>query len=247
MKILGIIPARYASTRFPGKPLADIGGKSMIQRVYEKAQNCELLEKVIVATDDDQIFAHVHSFGGEVTMTSPNHRSGTDRCSEVAKTYQNDFEVIINIQGDEPFVDPSQISALCKTFADFDVMISTLIKKIDTSADLFNINITKVVIDKSGFALYFSRTPIPFNRNCKENNDDWLNNAIYYKHIGMYGYRTDVLLKLAKMPEGNLEKTESLEQLRWLENGFRIKTALTDIETLAIDTPDDLLKTYNKI
>ena len=246
MKILGVIPARYASTRFPGKPLADIGGKSMIQRVYDQAKKCEFLEKVMVATDDEQIFAHVESFGGEVVMTSATHKSGTDRCAEVAKIYKNDFEVIINIQGDEPFVDPSQITTVCRAFSDFDVMISTLIKKIDSTDDLVNVNIPKVVIDKSGFALYFSRTTIPFNRGSQENRE-WLNFTTYYKHIGMYGYRTDVLLKLAKLPEGSLEKAESLEQLRWLENGFRIKTAVTDIETIAIDTPEDLLKTYNKI
>lgn len=246
MKILGVIPARYASTRFPGKPLADIGGKSMIQRVYEQAKKCELMEKVIVATDDEQIFAHVQSFGGDVIMTSAAHKSGTDRCAEAAKIYKSDYEVIINIQGDEPFVDPSQITALCKTFSDYDVMISTLISKITQHDDLSNINVPKVVIDKSGFALYFSRSPIPFNRENKEYNN-WLLTAPYYKHIGMYGYRTEVLLKLAKMPEGILEKSEGLEQLRWLENGFRIKTAITDIETIAIDTPEDLLKTNNKI
>ncbi|MBA3284224.1 MAG: 3-deoxy-manno-octulosonate cytidylyltransferase [Bacteroidia bacterium] len=246
MKFLGVIPARYASTRFPGKPLVDIAGKSMIQRVYEQAIKCECLSKVLVATDDEQIFSHVESFGGEVMMTSSKHKSGTDRCAEVAKKSSKEYEIIVNIQGDEPFVEPLQIEALCRTFADYDVIISTLIKKITDAEDLTNPNIPKVVIDNSSFAIYFSRAPIPHNRR-SENKVEWLKEHIYYKHIGMYAYRRDALMKIARLPESDLEKTEALEQLRWLENGFRIKTAVTDIETIAIDTPDDLLKTYNKI
>ena len=246
MRFLGIIPARYASSRFPGKPLADIGGKSMIQRVYEQAKKSECLHKVIVATDDERIFTHVKNFEGEVIMTSSHHKSGTDRCAEVAENFQKDYEIIVNIQGDEPFADPSQIEILCRTFSDFDVLISTLIKQITKPEDLFNENIPKVVIDSAGFAMYFSRSTIPFNRK-KVDKMHWLDDQIYYKHIGMYAYRTDVLLNLACLEESELENSESLEQLRWLENGFRIKTAVTDIETIAIDTPDDLLKTYNKI
>lgn len=213
----------------------------MIRRVYEQAKKCELLSKVIVATDDQQIFAHVQDFGGEVMKTSEKHKSGTERCAEVAKKSPKEFEIIVNIQGDEPFVDPAQIETLCRTFADYDVLISTLVKKINSEEDLLNPNIPKVVLDKSGFALYFSRAPIPFNRNPANKS------TVYYKHIGLYAYRTEVLKKLVRLPESTLERTESLEQLRWLENGYRINTAITDIETVAIDTPDDLLKTYNKI
>ena len=238
MKILGIIPARYASSRFPGKPLIDIGGKSMIQRVFEQAKKCVDLTEVIVATDDERIFDHVTNFGGVAVMTSPNHASGTDRCAEVALQHQQ-YEVIINIQGDEPYIDPAQISKLAACFTTADTQIATLIKSIKTEQELFNVNSPKVVVNNLSEAIYFSRSPLPHIRG--EEQQNWLEFHTFFKHIGIYGYRADILQQITKLPVSSLEKAESLEQLRWIENGYRIKVAETELETHAIDTPGDLL------
>jgi 3-deoxy-manno-octulosonate cytidylyltransferase (CMP-KDO synthetase) len=239
MKALAIIPARYASTRFPGKPLVDIAGKSMIQRVYEQAKKCIHLSEVIVATDDDRIFKHVHEFGGKAVMTSSDHQSGTDRCAEVALIH-TEYDVIINIQGDEPYIDPEQITKLITCFNDTDTQIATLIKIVLTEQELHNINSPKVIINKHSEAIYFSRSPLPHIRGQEPQN--WLQHFTYFKHIGIYGYRADILQQITKLPVSSLEKAESLEQLRWLENGYKIKVAETELETHAIDTPADLKK-----
>ena len=237
MKILGIIPARYASTRFPGKPLIDINGKSMLQRVYEQAKKCTHLHDVIVATDDERIFDHVIAFGGMVMMTSSVHQSGTDRCAEVSRAYPL-FDVVINIQGDEPFIDPEQISNLVSCFKTPGVQLATLIKRVKTVEDLHNTNSPKVVVNKLSEAVYFSRSALPHIRG--QQPDNWLGCYPYFKHIGIYGYRADILQQITKLPVSPLEKAESLEQLRWIENGYRIKVAETELETHAIDTPEDL-------
>ena len=238
MKILGIIPARFASTRFPGKPLVDIAGKSMIQRVYEQAKKCNHLTEVIVATDDPRIYDHVLNFGGVALMTSDDHQSGTDRCAEVALQHPQ-YNVIINIQGDEPYIDPEQISKVVSCFNNADTQLATLIKKVQTVQELFNVNSPKVVINKLSEAVYFSRSPLPHIRGQEEQS--WLSQFTYFKHIGIYGYRADVLQEITKLPVSSLEKAESLEQLRWIENGYRIKVAETELETHAIDTPEDLI------
>lgn len=235
--ILGIIPARYASTRFPGKPLADIGGKSMIQRVYEQVKKSKLIADVIVATDNQQIMNHVTQFGGRVRMTKESHASGTDRCYEALTLQKAQFDYVINIQGDEPFIQPEQIDLLAGLL-DGNTEIATLVKKIEDAEQLFNPNTVKAVVASNGEALYFSRSTVPHIRNTAET--EWLNKHTFYKHIGMYAYRTDVLKKLTALPVSPLEKAESLEQLRWLENGFRIKVAETKTETIGIDTPEDL-------
>lgn len=237
MKTLGIIPARYASTRFPGKPLVDIAGKSMIQRVYEQAKKCGQLSEVIVATDDDRIFEHVRGFGGKAVMTSSSHQSGTDRCAEVAEKHP-EYDAIINIQGDEPYIDPEQISTLISCFGDADTQIATLVKKVSTDQELHNTNSPKVIINKNSEAIYFSRSPLPHIRGQEPQN--WLQHFTYFKHIGIYGYRANILRQITKLPVSPLEKAESLEQLRWIENGYKIKVAETEIETIAIDTPEDL-------
>jgi 3-deoxy-manno-octulosonate cytidylyltransferase (CMP-KDO synthetase) len=237
MNILGIIPARYASSRFPGKPLVDIGGKSMIQRVYEQAKKCIHLTEVIVATDDTRIYDHVLNFGGVAVMTSSDHQSGTDRCAEVALQHPQ-YNVIINIQGDEPYIDPEQISKLATCFNDPDTQLATLIKKVHNEQELFNVNSPKVVINKLSEAVYFSRSPLPHIRGQEQQN--WLQHFTYFKHIGIYGYRADILQQVTKLPISPLEKAESLEQLRWIENGYKIKVAETELETYAIDTPEDL-------
>lgn len=244
MKAIGIIPSRYASTRFPGKPLTDLAGKPMVQRVYEQARKSRRLSEVIVATDDERIFSCVESFGGKAVMTADSHQSGTDRCAEVVSKYAG-FDVAVNIQGDEPFIDPTQIDILIECFTKPHVQIATLIKQIHTVDELFNTNTPKVVIDHDGRALYFSRQPIPFQRNIPEAT--WLQSQTYFKHIGIYGYRTDILTALTRLPVSQLEQAESLEQLRWLENGYSIQTAETAFETLAVDTPGDVervLKAY---
>lgn len=239
MKIIGIIPARYASTRFPGKPLVDIYGKTMIQRVYEQSVKTKGLAEVVVATDDERIAEEVTNFGGKYVMTSPLHQSGTDRCAEVAAQLP-EYDIIINIQGDEPYISPEQIELLSTCFADKDTQLATLIKEIHTEEELFNINIPKVTINSRQEALYFSRQTIPFVRSAEKN--EWINKHQFYKHIGIYGYRRDVLLAITKLQPSSLELAESLEQLRWLENGFTIKTKVTQLETIAIDTPEDLKK-----
>jgi 3-deoxy-manno-octulosonate cytidylyltransferase (CMP-KDO synthetase) len=239
MKTLGIIPARYASTRFSGKPLVFIQGKTMIQRVYEQAMQANSLQKVVVATDDLRIFEAVKKFGGEVVMTAPTHQSGTDRCAEVLQTYP-DFDFVVNIQGDEPFIQPEQINKTVAILHQKKVNIATLAKKITENTLLHNPNVVKVVFDKKYKALYFSRHAIPFVRGAEEK--DWLVQQDFYKHIGLYAFRAKTLRQLAKLSPSNLEQSESLEQLRWLENGFRIGVALTDLETIGIDTPEDLEK-----
>lgn len=241
MNILGIIPARYGSTRFPGKPLADIDGKTMIQRVYEQCIKSKRLSKVIIATDDERIFNHVKEFGGEAVMTSPQHQSGTDRCAEILKKAGvKDWYAVINIQGDEPYIHPEQIDLLCSTFDDGQTKISTLVKKISSTDELFNHNNVKVVLNKKNEAIYFSRSPIPYNRNFPE--QEWLKHSSYYKHIGIYGYRVETLLEISELAKTNLEVTESLEQLRWIENAYVIKAAITSFDSIAIDTPEDLEK-----
>ena len=239
MKILGIIPARYASSRFPGKPLVDIAGKSMIRRVYEQAKKCDNLAEVIVATDDERIFNHVTAFGGVAVMTSEDHASGTDRCAEVASKHPG-YDIIINIQGDEPYIDPEQITKLAACFSDTDTQIATLIKKMQGVEELLNFNSPKVIINKRAEAIYFSRTALPHVRG--QEPKEWLSHFTYFKHIGIYGYRADILQQITKLPISSLEKAESLEQLRWIENGYRIKVAETELETHAIDTPEDLKK-----
>lgn len=245
MKIVGIIPARYASTRFPGKPLVMIGEKSMIQRVYEQSKRCNALSNVIVATDSDVIYKHVRHFGGEVKMTSENHTSGTERCAEVLSTLGPEtYDAVINIQGDEPFIDPDQISLVANLLANPLVEIATLIKKIENPDELTSPNVVKAVTSIHGEALYFSRSSIPYLRGKEVEN--WLQNGTFWKHIGIYGYKANVLAALVQLPISHLEKAESLEQLRWLENGFSIHTAVTVHESVAIDIPEDLLKIVNK-
>ncbi|ALL05357.1 3-deoxy-manno-octulosonate cytidylyltransferase [Pedobacter sp. PACM 27299] len=239
MKVLGVIPARFASTRFPGKPLVDIQGKSMIRRVYEQALKAKGLDHVVVATDDERIAEELKSFGGEYIMTGTQHQSGTDRCAEVARQLPG-FEVLLNIQGDEPFIDPAQIDLLVSCFADPNVQLATLIKEIHTETELFNHNLPKVVLNARKEAVYFSRQTIPYLRNAEKEN--WLQAHLFYKHIGIYGYTASVLQEITALPPSSLEIAESLEQLRWIENGYAIQTRVTDIETIAIDTPDDLKK-----
>ncbi len=238
MKVLAIIPARYASTRFPAKALALIGEKSMIQRVYEQVLKVGIVDKTIVATDDDRIFKHVQTFGGAVEMTSENHPSGTDRCAEIAERHP-EYDCIINVQGDEPFIQPEQIERAVRPLLDGNnIQISTLAKKINTEATLFNPNVVKVVFGATGQALYFSRQTIPFIRDVQETA--WLEAQAFYKHIGLYTFRRATLLALTKLKESRLEKAERLEQLRWLEHGYKIQVALTDLETQGVDTPEDL-------
>jgi 3-deoxy-manno-octulosonate cytidylyltransferase (CMP-KDO synthetase) len=239
MKILGIIPSRYASTRFPGKSLADIAGKSMVQRVMEQVLKSTLITDVIVATDDQRIYEHVNDFGGKACMTKANHESGTDRCFEVLQAQDDQYDYVINIQGDEPFIQPEQIDLLA-SLLDEEVQLATLIKPIEQYDQIFDPNVVKAVKNTKDEAIYFSRNSIPFQRN--ESESDWLKNHTYYKHIGIYAYRTDILEQITQLPISPLEKVESLEQLRWIENGYKIKTAITHHESIGIDTPDDLRK-----
>ncbi|KAF0197333.1 MAG: 3-deoxy-manno-octulosonate cytidylyltransferase (CMP-KDO synthetase) [Bacteroidetes bacterium] len=246
IRVVGIIPARYASTRFPGKPLALISGISMIQRVYNQASTCKDIHSVIVATDDQRIADHVAGFGGRVMMTDVNHRSGTDRLGEVLgrlKTSGEHFDIAVNIQGDEPFIQPEQISRVIRLFSNPETEIATLIKQIDAAADLDNPNVVKVVTDASGRAMLFSRAAVPHFRGLSQ--DAWINNYRYFKHIGIYAYRTSVLEKLVQLEPAPPELAESLEQLRWLWNGYRIYTDVTEYETIGVDTPEDLLKLTN--
>jgi 3-deoxy-manno-octulosonate cytidylyltransferase (CMP-KDO synthetase) len=239
MKTIAIIPARYASTRFPGKPLAILGGKPVIQRVYEQVTT--VLDEAYVATDDERIYNKVQEFGGRVVMTSPNHKSGTDRIEEAVQKIGTDADIIINVQGDEPFIHPSQIEALIKCFDDPTTQIATLGKPFDKDADislLDNPNSPKIVVDNNSFALYFSRSVIPFIRGVEHNQ--WLGKYPFLKHLGIYAYRTQVLHEITRLPQSSLELAESLEQLRWLQNGYRIRVGTTNIETVGIDTPEDL-------
>ncbi len=242
MNVIGIIPARYASKRFPGKPLVDIGGKMMIQRVYEQSKKA--LETVYVATDDKRIFEAVESFGGQVIMTSKKHQSGTDRVAEAVDNIMEEtglqYDVVVNIQGDEPFIYPEQIKSVVEAFKSEDTQISTLVKHINNSEDITNPNKPKVVLNANREAIYFSRSPIPYYRGEKENK--WVTAHKYYKHIGLYAYRTDVLKEITQLEPSLLEQAESLEQLRWIENKYIIKTELTEFESVGIDTKKDLKK-----
>mgnify|MGYP003471742374 FL=1 len=239
MKFIGIIPARYASTRFPAKPLAVLGGKPVIQRVYEQVSG--IFDEAYVATDDERIEAAVKAFGGKVVMTSPNHKSGTDRCYEAFTKVGGGYDVVVNIQGDEPFIQPSQLEAVKACFEDPNTQIATLVKPFTTDdgfVALENVNSPKVVVNANMNALYFSRSIIPYQRNADK--QDWLAGHTYYKHIGLYAYRAEVLKEITSLPQSSLELAESLEQLRWLENGYTIKVGVTQVETIGIDTPEDL-------
>lgn len=239
MKYIGIIPARYASTRFPAKPLAILGGKTVIERVYRQVEN--VLDDVVVATDDERIMNAISQFGGKAVMTSVNHKSGTDRVYEAFTKVGEGFDVVVNIQGDEPFIQAKQLEAIRKCFDDDTVDIATLVKPFkpeDGLSALENINSPKVVVNKRMEAMYFSRSTIPFCRG--KEKGDWLYSHTYYKHIGLYAYRADVLKEITSLPQSELELAESLEQLRWLENGYKIKVGVSDVETIGIDTPEDL-------
>jgi 3-deoxy-manno-octulosonate cytidylyltransferase (CMP-KDO synthetase) len=243
MNFIGIIPARFASSRFPGKPLIDIGGKSMIQRVYEQASKA--LKWIYVATDDERIAEHVESFEGKVVLTSKDHKSGTDRCSEAIKIISDiesnlHFDVVINIQGDEPFIKPEQLRLVMSCFEESTVNIATLAKPIEDNNEIFNPNVVKVIRNKESFAIYFSRSPIPFIRN--DIHENWHNSFHYLKHIGIYAYNIKVLKQLTTLVPSPLELAESLEQNRWIENGYPIFVETTKFDTVAIDTPEDLKK-----
>ncbi len=239
MKVVGIIPARYNSTRFPGKPLAMIKGKTMIQRVCEQAWKSKL-DAVVVATDDIRIADEVLKFGGKYVMTDPRHQSGTDRCCEAVQMLEEQYDAVINIQGDEPFIDPRHIDLLVDMISRDDTQLASLVKRVEEAEDLFGSSKVKVVMDKTGKALYFSRNPIPFMQNVA--HEKWLQKGRFYQHIGIYAYKTETLYQIAKMQPSALEQAESLEQLRWLENGLSIRMAVVAGESLSIDTPDDLAK-----
>ena len=250
MNILGVIPSRYGSTRFPGKPLADIKGKSMVQRVYEQALKSGKLNWLVVATDDKRIYDHVKGFGGEVMMTSADHSNGTSRVLEAVEKFESSrnisFDAVINIQGDEPFIEPSQIDSLCSLFDDENAEIVTMCKRINDVVQLESKDTVKVVKDLFDYAIYFSRSVIPFARGV----DNPMNEIEYFKHLGIYGYRKNVLKEIVKLKETPLERSEKLEQLRWLENGYKIKLVETSHESLSVDTPEDLkiiLKTIDII
>lgn len=240
MNIIGIIPARYASTRFPGKPLVDIGGVTMIERVYRQAAESGVLSQVVVATDDQRISDAVSRFGGRVVLTDPGHPSGTDRCAEAMVKLDDVADAVINIQGDEPFIHPHQIRLLAEAISGDGAQIATLVKPINDNRELFNPNLPKVVVSSYGEAIYFSRQAIPFVKSAEPQN--WASEHVFYKHIGIYAYRSKVLQQITGLPQGRLELAESLEQLRWLEHGYRIKVRETTHETVAIDTPGDLEK-----
>lgn len=236
MKFIGIIPARYASTRFPGKPLALLGGKPVIQHVYEKV--AAVLEAAYVATDDERIYDVVKSFGGQVVMTRTDHKSGTDRIEEAIEKIGGEWDVVVNVQGDEPFVAKSQLDTICHCFDDSTTQIATLGKPFESMEAVLNPNSPKIVVDNMGFAMYFSRSVIPYVRGKEE--PSWLTHYPFLKHLGIYAYRKDVLRQITQLPQSSLEIAESLEQLRWLQNGFKIKVGTTDVETVGIDTPQDL-------
>ena len=246
MKFIGIIPSRYSSTRFPGKPLATINGKTMIERVYKQTKKA--LEYVYVATDDTRIADEVKRFGGKVIMTSENHQSGTDRLAEAIDIIQNErnenFDVVINIQGDEPFIQAEQIEEIKSCFDNEKTEIATLVKKIDKTDDIFDENKPKVIFDNNMNAICFSRSPIPFIRNTEKT--EWINKYEFYRHIGMYAYKTKTLQELTKLEQSPLEIAESLEQLRWIENGYKIRVAKTNFDSIGIDTPEDLERILNK-
>ena len=236
MKFIGIIPARYASTRFPGKPLALLGGKPVIQHVYEKV--AAVLEAAYVATDDERIYDVVKSFGGQVVMTRTDHKSGTDRIEEAIEKIGGEWDLVVNVQGDEPFVAKSQLDTICHCFDDPTTQIATLGKPFESMEAVQNPNSPKIVVDNMGFAMYFSRSVIPYVRGKEKSS--WLTHYPFLKHLGIYAYRKDVLRQVTQLPQSSLEIAESLEQLRWLQNGFKIKVGTTDVETVGIDTPQDL-------
>jgi len=238
IKAIGIIPSRFGSTRFPGKPLVSIAGKTMIQRVYEQCLKAQSLQKVLVATDDARIAETVKSFGGNVVMTASSHQSGTDRCMEAYNLQGEEFDVVVNIQGDEPFIQPEQINLAVNCFDTAQVQIATLIKAIDSTRELFDPNRVKVTRNIKNEAICFSRNPLPFAKDIPQN--EWLKNFAYYLHIGLYAYRSHILAEITSLAPSMLEKAESLEQLRWLENGYRIKVAETNVQSDAIDNPADL-------
>jgi len=236
--VVAVIPARYGSTRFPGKPLVDIRGKSMIQRVWERTQAAPAVGRVVVATDDERIAEHVRAFGGEVMLTRADHRSGTDRCAEVAAQLP-EAEVVLNVQGDEPFVHPEQIELLVQTLREHpDCAVATLAKRIEQAHELFSPHVVKVVFSAQQRALYFSRQPIPYVRQTP--SEEWIETTAFYKHLGLYAFQRATLLQLAQLPPSALERAESLEQLRWLESGHSIAVGLTTLDTVGIDTPEDL-------
>ena len=239
MKVIGIIPARYASTRFPGKPLALIKGKPMIQRVYEQALKSKL-DAVVVATDDVRIADAVMDFGGGYVMTDPKHPSGTDRCREAMELFDSQCDAVVNIQGDEPFIDPRQIDQLVELICRDDTVIASLAKRIEDEEELFRPDTVKVVMDACGRALYFSRHPMPFMRHL--DRKDWLRNGVFHKHVGIYAYKSETLRQIADMQPSSLEMAESLEQLRWLQNGIPIRMGITTSENVAIDQPADIVK-----
>ena len=236
MKFIAVIPARYSSSRFPGKPLAVLAGKPVIQRVYE--QVTKVLPEAWVATDDERIFDTVSDFGGKAVMTRQDHKSGTDRIEEAVEKIKTDADVIVNIQGDEPFIQPSQIETVCKQFDNPSTQIATIGKPFTSMEAVENPNSPKIVTDVNGFALYFSRSVIPYVRGVEEK--EWLSHFPFLKHLGIYAYRREVLREITRLPQSPLEKAESLEQLRWLQNGYRIRVGITNVETVGIDTPDDL-------
>lgn len=240
MNIIGIIPSRFGSTRFPGKPLVEIGGMSMVERVYRQAIVSDVFDRVVIATDDKRIFDAVIMFGGNVVMTDSGHPSGTDRCAEVMDMIGEGFDAVVNIQGDEPFIHPGQIRLIAEAISQEGAQIATLVKRIDSEVDLFNPNQPKVVVSTTGEALYFSRQAIPHIKSVEP--DAWIRNHVFFKHIGIYAYRSEVLREISRLPQGKLELAESLEQLRWLEHGYRIRVRETPFETVAIDTPEDLVR-----
>jgi 3-deoxy-manno-octulosonate cytidylyltransferase (CMP-KDO synthetase) len=243
--IAGIIPARYASTRFPGKPLIDIQGKTMIQRVYEQSAKSKSLHKLVVATDDERILEHVQSFGGEALMTSTDHANGTDRCWDALQQLGDDYQYVINIQGDEPFIDPRQIDELASVLQDGSTELATQMIPVGTHEELFDRGEVKIVLNGKMEALFFSRMVIPFIKGVDEK--DWHLHFRYHRHVGMYAYRRDVLEKISKIPVSSLEQAESLEQLRWLEHGFKIKCVITHFESHCIDMPEDIEKVMKRM
>lgn len=246
MNAIAIIPARYASTRFPGKPLVNIGGKTMIQHVYERAKSVPQLTDVIVATEDERIYKQVESFGGKAMMTAKTHQSGTERCAEVVSKIDVEPDVVLNVQGDVPFINISHIQQVLSCFQQpAETQIATLMVPITTAAILNNTNAPKVIFDKNYKAIYFSRSPIPHIRDAER--EDWHKYFHYYKHIGIYGFRADVLKEIVQLPVSLLERAENLEQLRWIENGYSIQLAETAVESLAIDTPEDLSRVLAKM
>lgn len=243
MNFIGIIPARYSSSRFPGKPLAILGGKPVIEHVYRQVSS--VMEDVFVATDDQRIYDAVEAFGGKAIMTRSDHKSGTDRICEALEKVGGSFDVVINIQGDEPFIQKSQLETVMQCFDDPRTQIATLGKPFESMEAVENPNSPKIVLDNDGYALYFSRSVIPFVRG--KEHEEWLSHFPYLKHIGLYAYRTEVLREVSKLPQSTLELAESLEQLRWLQNGYKIKVGLTDVETIGIDTPEDLQRAEEKL